>query len=128
MSKDMVPEMVRMRRAGCTYEEIGKAIGVSRQCVHAEISGIVGKVRIIKRSALGDCIYPNLKQWLIENSITMIKLSRMIGLKSNNTEHVRRRLCGEIDFTISEIMALLKASGQTFEHMFSVEQEEQKNE
>ncbi len=122
-NKDRLLEMIKMRLDGCTYQEIANKYGISRQCVCQAIANFTrreGSARI-RKSPLDRCIYPNLRQWMYENKITLVKLNGIIGKSLTNTERTSQKMRGESDFKISEIKAILKESGKTFEYMFSTE-------
>ena len=122
-NKDRLLEMIKMRLDGYTYQEIADKYGITRQCVQQSIVNFVEKERNVRKSALDRCIYPNIKKWMIDNDISMIKLSKICGRTEKNTGAVRPKLNGEREFKISEIKAILKESGKTFEYMFSAEKE-----
>lgn len=122
-NKDRLLEMIKTRLDGCTYQEIAERYGVTRQYVQQSISSFVGKERTIRQSSLDRCIYPNIKAWMIDNNISMIKLSKICGLAETHIGAVRAKLCGERDFKISEIKTILKESGKTFEYMFNTEKD-----
>lgn len=122
-NKDRLLEMIKMRLDGCTYQEIADKYGVSRQCVYQAIVNFTRRESStrVRKSPFDRCIYPNLRQWMYENKITLVKLNRIIGKSLTNTERTSQKMRGESDFKISEIKAILKESGKTFEYMFSTE-------
>ncbi|MBD5463966.1 MAG: helix-turn-helix domain-containing protein [Lachnospiraceae bacterium] len=123
-NKDRLHEMLKMRLDGCTFQEIADKYGVSRQYVQQSIADFTGKKRGVKKSSLDKCIYPNIRKWMIDNNISMVKLSKICGLSKSCIDPIRMKLRGDRDFKISEIKAMLKESGGTFEYMFSTEGEE----
>lgn len=123
-NKDRLLEMIKMRIDGCTYQEIADKYGITRQCVQQSIANITGSERTIRQSSLDKCIYPNIRKWMIDDNISMIKLSKICGLSETNVGVIRMKLCGERQFRMSEIKSLLKESGKTFEYMFSTEKED----
>ncbi len=122
-NKDRLLEMIKMRLDGCTYQEIGDKYGVTKQCVQQSIANFAGKERTVRQSSLDRCIYPNIRAWMIDDNISMIKLSKICGLAETHIGAVRTKLYGERDFKISEIKAILKESGKTFEYMFNTEKD-----
>lgn len=122
-NKDRSLEMIKMRLDGCTYQEIAEKFGVTRQRVQQVVADFTGKERTVKKSSLDRCVYPNIKAWMIDNNISMIKLSEICGLAETHIGTVRAKLCGEREFKTSEIKAILRESGKTFEHMFSEEKD-----
>ncbi len=120
-NKERLLEMIKMRLDGCAYQEIGDKYGITRQCVQQSIANFTGKGRIVKKSSLDRCIYPNVRKWMLDNDFSMIKLSKICGLSETCIGAVRAKLNGEREFKITEIKAILKESGKKFEYMFSVE-------
>lgn len=114
--------MIRMRLDGCTYQEIADKYGVSRQCVQQSIADFMGRKRTVKKSSLEKCIYPNIRAWMLDSGVTMIRLETICGLNESSTGWIRRKLLGQTEFKISEIRAILQESGKTFEHMFRTEE------
>lgn len=121
MSKDNIPNMIKLRRAGWTYQEIADKHDCTKQYVHSSIAKYVDSVRSPRRSSLEKCIYPNIRKWMIENRIKALHLSRICGLEDNGSKIIQGKLRGESEFKMKEIKAILKESGQTFEYMFSTE-------
>lgn len=124
-NKDRLLGMIKMRLDGCTYQEKADKYRITRQCVQQTIANFTGKERIVKKSTLDRCIYPNLRQWMYKNEITLVKLTGIIGKSLTNTERTSQKIRGESDFKISEIKAILKESGKTFEYMFAEKENEQ---
>ena len=69
-------QMKKLRSQGATYEEIGKAMGISRQRVYQIIGGSVRDC--FKEITADECICPNIRKWMNENRISKPKLTRMI--------------------------------------------------
>lgn len=122
MSSEKYADMIELRNAGWTFQEIADKYSVTKQCVHQGIKKYIKSERSPKRSSLEKCIFPNIKQWLIENRIKVGQLSRMCNLEKNCSKTIQRKLCGVTEFKISEIKAILDASGKTFEYMFATEE------
>lgn len=122
MSSEKFADMVKLRNAGWTYQEIADKYNISKQCAHQAIKRHVKSERSPKRSSLEKCIFPNIKQWMIENRIKVMQLSRMCNLENNCSRTIQRKLCGVTDFKMSEIKVILDASGKTFEYMFETKE------
>lgn len=122
-NKDRLLKMIKMRLDGCTFQAIADEFGVTRQYVQQTIADATGKVRAVRKSPLDSCIYPNLKKWMIDNGISLIRLSIMCGSCKTRSDVIKKKITGESDFKISEIKEILKESGETFEYMFSIEGE-----
>lgn len=123
-SKDRLLEMIKMRLDGCTYREIGDKYGISKQCVQKSIANFTGKERNGRKARLKECVYPNIRKWIIEKNITMSEFAKICGLSEKCIGVVKMKLKGEREFRISEIKGILKESGKTFEYMFYTENEE----
>ena len=68
-----------------------------------------------------DCIiYPNLKNWMLENKVSISEMKRRIGLdtRSRCSESFRNKLKGRTQLTITDIKKILAVTGGTFEEMF----------
>lgn len=100
--------MIRMRLDGCTYQEIADKYGVSRQCVQQSIADFMGRKRTVKKSSLEKCIYPNIRAWMLDSGVTMIRLETICGLNESSTGGIRRKLLGQTEFKISEIRRFCK--------------------
>ena len=116
--RERIIDMVNMRSNGCTLQQIADKYGVSRQFVQQSILNFKKRDGKLREIPLYDCIYPNLKKWMIENEITLTELSEMVGLNSASTNSITSRLNGVRDFKISEVKTILEESGKTFEYMF----------
>lgn len=116
--RERVIEMVKMRSDGCTLQQIADKYGCSRQFVQQSILNFKSRKGKINEISLRECIYPNLKKWMVENGITLTELSEIIGLNSASTNSITSRLIGTNDFKISEVKTILEESGKTFEYMF----------
>lgn len=116
--RERVIEMVKMRSDGCTLQQIADKYECSRQFVQQSIINFKNRKNKINEISLCECIYPNLKKWMIENGITLTELSEIIGLNSASTNAITSRIIGIRDFKISEVKTILKESGRTFEYMF----------
>lgn len=117
-NEERLTDMVKMRLSGYTYQEIADKYSVSRQYVQQAIARFTGRPRVVKKTALDICIYPNLKKWMIDNNIPLIKLAQICGLAGSNSVIIRKKLLGERDFKLTEIKKILEKSGENFEYMF----------
>lgn len=121
--KDRLFEMIEMRINGCTFQEIADKYGVSKQYVQQSITNIARTKRGARTTSIDMCVYSNLKMWMEENGIHLCTLNKILGKSSSGAGRIGEKLRGESDFKISEIKAILKESGKTFEYMFSTENE-----
>lgn len=119
--KERLLEIVQMRMDGYTLQEIADKYGVTKQCIQERLSILANGCRSRAKGIDEKIIYPNLAKWISDNKIVKYKLSHMIGLSENNmaTTAINKRLYGETDFSMSEIKMLLKATSDTFEHLFA---------
>ena len=117
-------EMIKMREAGMTYENIGKAFGISKQAVFAAIGGDVRKR--FKPITSEDCIYPNLRKWMNDNRVTRSELCRKFFGNTNPVCHhnvskfMRGTNGGATKHTIDRYLAV---TGLTYEELFETDKE-----
>lgn len=74
-----------------------------------------------RKLRLSRCVYPNLRKWMIDNKVTLLQLSGLCGMTTRCTAPIHKKLCGERDFKLHEIRAIIKETGYTFEYLFSTE-------
>lgn len=99
---------------GMSYERIGQLYGISRQRVHQILTAppkdhfhpmAVQKVR-----------YVGLREWMLENRITLSKLDELCG-----TSRLASSVNLGCNFRKSTIDAILKVTGLTYEECFREE-------
>ena len=113
-------QAIALREIGYTYEEIGKALGCSRQYICQLIGkGNPQRFQYIKKE---DCAYPKLAEWMNKNKVSRSEFVRRMGLQSlpENIIRFSRILRGEIELKKKEIDRMLKITGMTYEELFGV--------
>lgn len=122
MSKERTAKMVEMRENGSTYQEIGKAFGLSRQRVCQMIGGQVRSH--FKKITPEDCIYPILRKWMNDNHITRADLCRRLygNTHPKNSSRCRAFLKGiNQEAKKNTIDKYLMVTGLTYEELFKTE-------
>lgn len=120
--KDRNEAVRQMKRDGYTIREIAQAFGISYQRVSHLCAGMTYDSKShFKNSAVEKCIYPNIRNYLTENRITIAELTRRMYGNCNptNQNNVRKYLKGKGDLTKPTIDRLLKATGLTYEVAFA---------
>lgn len=111
---------IALRESGCTYEEIGKALGCSKQYI-AQLIGNRNphQFQYIKKEG---CAYPRLAEWMNKNEVSRSEFVRRMGLLSLSENILRfsRILRGETDLKKTDIDRMLKVTGMTYEELFEV--------
>ena len=114
-----------LRMQGLTFEEIGKRLGVSKQRASQCCAGMDPKrtAWACHKKDLDSIIYAGLKNWMLENKVSVPEMMRRIGLDtgSSRSKHFRNRIEGKTQLPISEIKKILAVTGGTFEQMFTTD-------
>lgn len=115
-----IKEMKKLReKEGLTYAEIGKKFGISKQRVFFLIGGDTPRRIFITEK---ECIYKGLRDWMNENQVSRIKLTRAIYgyYQPNQYAVINHALLGS-DCQKHVIDGILKATGLTYEKAFGME-------
>ena len=112
MTREEKIKAFEMRLDGYTFEEIGKAFGVSKQAVNQAL-GVVGTGR-----KGFSCIYPNIKRWITDNKMSCKEFSNKVGF-SNHAAYLW--FAGKTVPTKTAVDAILKVTGMTYEEAFATE-------
>ena len=118
-NKKRAVEMFRMYLDEYTYQEIADKYGISKQRVN-----LILNPKNNKLESKYDCVvYRGLKKWLIENNYRLIDLQRYLSGKEQRQicTYTKKKLSGETDFKISEIIKIIQLTGMTFEQLFTQE-------
>lgn len=120
MTREEKIGMFCMRMDGYTLQEIGNKYGITREYVRQILD--VGKRKDISQKI----VYPGLKQYLVENKMSVRKLSFLIGTQYQtalNTLH------GKSKPGMDVINKILQVTGLTYEEAFSLggEDSDEKN-
>lgn len=122
MGKHPNADLYRAERAkGLTYREIGQKYGVSGQ----RVAQVCGKAdgRNFRAWTKETCIYPNLRNWLNENKVSMNEFVRRNGIEvaGNTTARYRSYFKGHTYPNKEAIDRMLKATGLTYEQLWEVD-------
>jgi transcriptional regulator with XRE-family HTH domain len=122
MSEHPKADLYRAERAkGLTYREIGEKYGVSGQY----IAMICGKSdgRNFRAWTEKTCIYPNLRNWLNENKVSLNEFVRRNGVEvaGNTAGRFRAYLNGRTYPPKKTIDRMLKVTGLTYEQLWEVD-------
>lgn len=109
--------VLEMRLAGYTLQEIADEIGTTRQNVSLFLRSLATERR--KGFKPFRCVFPGLKAWMYKNRVSITQLIDDVKV-FNGYQTLYRRMKGELDFTLSEIKAILAYTGLTFEEAFGV--------
>lgn len=100
-----------MRLDGFTFQEIGEYLGVSKIAVQQMLQRAISSQGTVHSK----WVYPNLRDWVIEQGLSLSQMSQMFGLSANS---ISTYLLGKMDPSFSFIKAVLNASGMSFEEAF----------
>ena len=112
MTKEQKLKMYEMRLDGYTLQEIADEFGVSRQYVDQVIPSN-GRSR--KKSSYDKCIYPNIKNWLMEKRITYTQFADLCGV---DVMTMHNGITGKVTMRKTTIDGILKATGMKYEEAF----------
>lgn len=118
MTREDRIRIFELRLDGMTLEEIGKEYGISRERVRQILEEVThGYDRKARCSYMRRCIYPGLKNWLLENRMTASELNKELAFAGKPTLFYNR-MTGVTKFNIDEIKTILAYTGMTFEEAF----------
>lgn len=108
-------EAKEMRENGCTYSDIGKHFGCSRQRAY----DFLHSKKVTGKDNFNKIIYKNILSWCRDNGIFSIgKLANVLCLDISDTA-LANKLQGKNEFTLTEIKKIIKATGMDFDFCFS---------
>lgn len=110
-------EILALREQHLTYREIAERLG----CTTQYIAQVCGKHQPHMFHVISNkVIYPNIRNWMNENKISMNELCRRVGKTpyGETANRVASWLYGTNDPRKPDIDALLKATGMTYEQAF----------
>ena len=113
-------KMIEMRESGKTYQEIGAAVGLTRQRVY-DLVGDIGSGKMFRGVKEDQCIFPNLRQWMNKNLMTIAGLARLLyGQSATDYKNkLRKMLSGESNIRKKTIDKILDLTGMTYEECFA---------
>lgn len=114
MRKDLEVRVQLLRLDGKTVAEASKITGLPKE----EVEGIYYQKKYYQRTIVGSekTKYQRLDKWIREHGLTRTMFADRCGI-SVSTMH--KILNDEVDFTKQNIDKILKATGLTYEEVFS---------
>lgn len=110
MTNEQRAEAYLMLLNGATYEETAQKMGVSKQRLHQLMPNVRASGRQSKT-----WIYPNIKQWMRHNRITICHLSELLGCHKAT---LGRYLSGKAQPDKTIIDKILEVTGMNYEEAF----------
>lgn len=109
-------EMVcKLHDEGMTYEQIGNILGISKQRVQQIYKDSNTPRDNLHEGAICKIPYVGLRNWMLENRVTLTRLSEMCG--KSGVSH----LTNGTEPRKSTIDAILSVTGMTYEECFKEE-------
>ena len=106
-------ERTELREKGYSLQDIADMEGISRQAVHQSLTGV------FHPKSLERIVYPALKQWMIDNCLTIAGLNRRLGLATTGAHHSRTYAFLKGTYFSKELVdGVLRESGLTYEEAF----------
>lgn len=115
-------EIIADRMNGMKYEDIAKKHGVSHQYVGIVCNGLLpNNFHYIKDTS---CVFPNLRNWMNTNKVSKSELLRRMGLEPvpMTIDKMNSVMMRKQDLSKKWIDAMIKATGMTYECLFSLEE------
>lgn len=116
-----------MLAEGKNFAEIAEHFGVSRQCISQYYTK--GNKGARKETYRDGIVYPNLRQWFLENRMTYRSFGAACfpDIKIQQAMmSVRRILAGVTNyFSLAQINAMSAVTGMTYEEMFQREEKQE---
>lgn len=108
----------QLREEGLTYQQIGNALGCSKQY----IAQILGKQDVRKFRYFKNCIYPNISKWMNDNKVSLAEFVRRMGHQAlpNNISTLRYVLIGKTHPRKPYIDLMINITGMPYEVLFEV--------
>lgn len=105
---------------GLTRTEIAKQLGISRQAVSQALARY--NPAYFKLITESNCIYPNIREWMNKNKVSMNEFVRRMGCASyaGNFYTLKNNLTGKTDTKKSTIDKILAITGMTYELAFDL--------
>ena len=110
---------LELRSDGMTYTEVASVLGVTMGEVYIA-AGHVGRTRTYRAFTPKRCVYPNIRDWLNNNKITLRQLCEYMCpfVTGATINRIRDMLSGATELRKSDIDRLLKLTGLTYEQAF----------
>ena len=109
---------IRDRESGMSVTDIARKYGVSYQAVSHATAWDRG--RYFKHYTEFRCVYPNLRQWLNENKVTVNEFVRRMGLAqtASTSNRIGDYFRGRMYPPKSAIDKMIAVTGLSYEEMF----------
>lgn len=121
--KERNEKIKELKRRGYTDKELAKLYDLSPARISTLCGGMSNDARGRFQSRVYDeCIYPNLKNYLIKNKVSLTALANMMYDNSYNMITLKNLLRGNGIWKKPTIDRLLKATGLTYEVAFAEEE------
>lgn len=105
-----------MRADGDTLQSIADWFGVSREYIRKIVGGAHTGRSYVSHTI--DCIYPNIRKWMVDNGLNYNSFSSLLSMNQNSTQ---RFLVGEGGAYKSTIDKILEVTGMTYEVAFALD-------
>lgn len=105
-------QILHMRANSCTYDEIGKLLGISSQRAHQIVQEMVNPIPLRRKRY----IYPNIARWMEARGLTQKAFAELLGCNQNV---VHSFLTGKARPSYKLIKAVLKVTELPFEVAFA---------
>ena len=111
-----------LRMNGMTYEQIGSALGCTKQNVMILLENGLKSINVTKRRgrARKDGVYPNINQRMLEMDMTYTELSQLTGISANA---LRQMLTVKRDILLGNARKIAHALELSVEEAFAEEDE-----
>lgn len=118
MTTGKIAKINEMREQGMTFQQIGDAMGFSRQYACNLVQA--GRSNICKPLTPEQCVYPGLRKWMNDHEMNQSGLLRKMGHDSvpNSVYRLSRYLRGETYPSKPMIDDILRVTGLTYEQCF----------
>lgn len=120
MTKEDKIKAFTMRLDGVSYQKIADEFGVSKQRIEQILKGNPGTKR---ESNASKCIFTGLSDWIIQENMTLKKLSELMEWSKTSQMTAAKKITGKRELKMSEIRKILEMTGMTFEECFSLKAE-----
>ena len=108
-------DMFTMRVSGNTLQKIGDKYGITRERVRQILLSAIKCPKVTWEGI----VYPNLRKWLKDHNLSMLKFGKMVGFASPSL--CEKKLKGMSSFNLEQINKILEITGLTFNEAFKVE-------
>lgn len=122
-SDNDIVNMVRMRLAGLTLDEIGATFGVAGTTISTYIASLSSRKAGIPYSTWERVIYPAMRDWLDKNVSSHKMLVELLGRNGEDPQLLTKKLYGRTCLKMKDIKDLLNLTGMTFEQAFNTVKE-----